>query len=543
MRIPILSIHPIKVLRTPRHFSSKSASRASKNRSLSSARPLPQEEVESDWGTIHDYKQRAMIPYHPARLAPSIQERTSAAQEMTLSYAGTVPIPITSNLQLIQPEDDTPRGIWPVYRLMVSTHRRRPQNALRTLEQDGEIRDPAYDGINQPVLRPDVTTPDDVEDNLDQFRAFLAHAHPYQSDEIQKSGLLRASKYPYVDTNSNNTLLRAHRQIVRLRQMDDILLNAQRQGRISFYLTCRGEEAILMGAASALEVGDPVFAQYREQGVLMWRGFTLEQFTNQCFSNILDLGKGRQMPIHYGSRALNYHTVSSPLGTQLPHAVGAAYRLKLAGEPNVAVCFFGDGSTSTPDFHSALNFAATLNAPAIFLCRNNGYAISTPTSDQFAGDGVISRAPGYGMAGVRVDGNDIFAVHAAVREAKQYALSKNAPVLIEAMTYRQGHHSTSDDSSQYRSVDEVLTTTENHDPLNRLEAFLKKHDLLSEEDVEVMRKQERNDVVKAMEQAERRPPVPMRELFTDVYHDMPLHLQRQQAQLEAHVKKYPEKYA
>jgi hypothetical protein len=129
MRIPMLSIHPIKALRMTRHFSSKSASRASKNRSLSSARPLPQEEVESDWGPIHDYKQRAMIPYHPGRLAPSIQQRTSAPQEMTLSYAGTVPIPITSNLQLIRPEDDTPRGIWPVYRIMVSTHRL--ENELR----------------------------------------------------------------------------------------------------------------------------------------------------------------------------------------------------------------------------------------------------------------------------------------------------------------------------------------------------------------------------------------------------------------------------
>jgi TPP-dependent pyruvate/acetoin dehydrogenase alpha subunit len=113
---------------------------------------------------------------------------------------------------------------------------------------------------------------------------------------------------PFADTNSNNTLLRAHRQLVRLREMDYILLNAQRQGRISFYMTCRGEEAIHMGAASALDLGDPIFAQYREQGLLMWRGFTLEQFTNQCFSNDMDLGKGRQMPIHYGSRALNYHT-------------------------------------------------------------------------------------------------------------------------------------------------------------------------------------------------------------------------------------------
>lgn len=409
-------------------------------------------------------------------------------------------------------------------------------------EQDGELRDPTYDGSGTPVIRHNINLPEN-KDDINEFRAFLALANPNQAQEINQCGLLYANKYPYADTNSNNTLLRAHRQIVRLRQMDDILLNAQRQGRISFYLTCRGEEAIHMGATSALDVGDPVFAQYREQGILMWRGFTLEQFTNQCFSNHLDLGKGRQMPIHYGSRALNYHTVSSPLGTQLPQAVGAAYRLKLAGQPNVAVCFFGDGSTSTPDFHSAMNFAATLNCPVIFFCRNNGYAISTPTSDQFAGDGVVSRAPGYGMAGIRVDGNDIFAIHAAVREAKAYALSNNAPVLIEAMTYRQGHHSTSDDSSQYRSSEEVLVTMKNHDPLDRLENFLKKYGILTEQEAIEMQKQERRDVVKAMEKAELRAPVPLQELFTDVYHEMPLHLQRQKAQLEAHVKKYPEKYA
>ena len=135
----------------------------------------------------------------------------------------------------------------------------------------------------------------------------------------------------------------------------------------------------------------------------MWRGFTLDQFTNQCFSNDLDLGRGRQMPVHYGSKALQYHTVSSPLGTQLPQAVGVAYRLKLAKKPNVAFCFFGDGCASTTDFHSAMNFAATLKAPVVFFCRNNGYAISTPVTDQYAGDGIISRAPGYGMAAIRVD--------------------------------------------------------------------------------------------------------------------------------------------
>ena len=378
---------------------------------------------------------------------------------------------------------------------------------------------------------------------LDRFREFLAQHNPLQAREIQDSGLMQPSLHPFADTESTNTLLRAHRQIIRLRQMDDILLNAQRQGRISFYMTCRGEEAIHMGAGSALTLQDPVFAQYREQGVLMWRGFTLEQFTNQCFSNDLDLGKGRQMPVHYGSKALNYHTVSSPLGTQLPQAVGAAYRLKLAGKPNVVTCFFGDGCASTTDFHSALNFAATLRVPVIFLCRNNGYAISTPTSDQYAGDGIVSRAQGYGMAGLRVDGNDVFAVHAAVREAKRYALANHAPVLVEAMTYRQGHHSTSDDSLQYRSADEIEESAQQNDPLGRLEAFLQKYHWLSEEDISGMHQQERKDVVQAMERAENRTDPPFDTLFSDVYSEMPQHLQRQKTQLEEHLKKYPDKYA
>jgi 2-oxoisovalerate dehydrogenase E1 component alpha subunit len=144
------------------------------------------------------------------------------------------------------------------------------------------------------------------------------------------------------------------------------------------------------------------------------------------------------MPVHYGSKALNYQTISSPLGTQIPQASGAAYRLKLQGKDAVSICFFGEGCTSTTDFHSGLNFAATLGCPVIFFCRNNGYAISTSVKDQYAGDGVISRAPGYGIAGMRCDGADPFAVHAAVREARAYALKNKKPVFIEAMTYRQG---------------------------------------------------------------------------------------------------------
>ena len=147
-----------------------------------------------------------------------------------------------------------------------------------------------------------------------------------------------------------------------------------------------------MGSASALQPQDYIFAQYREPGLLMWRGFTLEQFCNQCFSNDLDLGKGRQMPVHYGCRALNYQTISSPLGTQITQAVGAAYKFKLEAlalskpekktdknEAAISIVYFGDGAASTIDFHSGCNFAATLKTPMIFFCRNNGYAISTPT--------------------------------------------------------------------------------------------------------------------------------------------------------------------
>lgn len=343
-------------------------------------------------------------------------------------------------------------------------------------------------------------------------------------------------------TSPRNTLLRAYNLMIRLREMDTILQNAQRQGRISFYMTCRGEEAIHIGAASALQREDTVLAQYREAGLLMWRGFTLEQFTNQCFSNDSDLGKGRQMPVHYGSRALNYHTISSPLGTQLPQAVGVAYHAKLTGNQSVTACFFGDGCASTTDFHSACNFAATLQVPLLFICRNNGYAISTPVTEQYAGDGIVSRAPGYGMAGIRVDGNDVFAVHAAIAACKEYALEHSAPVMVELMTYRQGHHSTSDDSTRYRALEEVHAHQHYGDPVKRIQGFLEKQGLVDDKWIMSLRDEEKLNVMRAMEQAERRPKPPLEEMFQDVYHEVPPHLQRQEAELHEHIAKYPDRY-
>jgi 2-oxoisovalerate dehydrogenase E1 component alpha subunit len=378
--------------------------------------------------------------------------------------------------------------------------------------------------------------------DLNALRVTLGDLYPHFRDEIEHNDLLRSSPHAFADTDSNNTLLRAHRQMIRLREMDTILQNAQRQGRISFYMTCTGEEAIHIGAASAMDLQDTVLAQYREAGLLMWRGFSLQQFTDQCFANKSDLGKGRQMPVHYGSRALNYHTISSPLGTQLPQAVGVAYRFKLAKKPNVAVCFFGDGCASTPDFHSGMNFAATLGAPVIFFCRNNGYAISTPVTDQYAGDGIVSRSTGYGMAAIRVDGNDIFAVNAAVREAKKYALANQAPVLIEAMTYRRGHHSTSDDSTRYRSTGEIQDFAEKSDPIGRLDRFLERFQWMDEAEVTSIRAMEKTAVLRAMEQAEKKSKPSLESMFEDVYYAVPARLKEQEQQLRQHLMKYADKY-
>ena len=160
-----------------------------------------------------------------------------------------------------------------------------------------------------------------------------------------------------------------------LNQMDMILYEAQRQGRISFYMTNYGEEATHLGSAAALTLEDVIFGQYREAGVLLYRGFTIDQFMNQCYSNELDLGKGRQMPVHYGSRELNFQTISSPLGTQLPQAAGAAYALKRSGKKACVVCYFGDGAASEGDFHAALNMAATTDSPVIFFWYANSIPI------------------------------------------------------------------------------------------------------------------------------------------------------------------------
>lgn len=331
-------------------------------------------------------------------------------------------------------------------------------------------------------------------------------------------------------------------QLNRLHIMDNILYEAQRQGRISFYMTSFGEEAIHIGSAATIEKGDIIYGQYRETGVFLYLGYTVRDCVNQCYGNHLGHGKGRQMPVHYGSKELNIHTISSPLGTQLPQAAGAAYAQRLLGlDDNVTYCYFGDGSASEGDAHPAFNFAMTLDCPVVFFCRNNGYAISTPTSDQYAGDGIASRAVGYGMDAIRVDGNDVMAVYQATKLARERAMEISAPVLVEAMTYRVGHHSTSDDSSAYRPTSEVQEFAEDS-PIRRMFMHLKNLGLMDEEQDKEMRKEIRKMVLKEFTAAEKVALPSVDSLFEDVFGDIPDSLLSQKKQMRDHMLKYPNEY-
>lgn len=335
--------------------------------------------------------------------------------------------------------------------------------------------------------------------------------------------------------------IKIYKSFVFHRVLDERMVASQRQGRLSFYITALGEEAASIGGAAGLEPQDMIMAQYREQGALIFRDFSIENFMNQMFSNEKDLGKGRQMPIHYGSKALNYMTISSPLATQIPQAAGYAYGQKLQGLDAVTLCYFGEGAASEGDFHAGLNMAAVHNAPVIFFCRNNGYAISTPSEEQYVGNGIASRGVGYGMKTIRIDGNDILAVLKATQAARYYAVKEHKPVLIEAMSYRLGAHSTSDDPTGYRTREEEEKWQKN-DPVLRMKKWMEANDWWDETQENELKEQYKDKILAAVKVAEKIDKPPVEDLITDVY-DIPTpQLTRQLNELKEHIKKYPDAY-
>lgn len=350
--------------------------------------------------------------------------------------------------------------------------------------------------------------------------------------------LIRGARAPEL---SRELAEKIYRDMVYIRTLDERMVGAQRQGRLSFYLTCTGEEASVAGTIAAFEQSDMVMGQYREQVALRFRGFTTEQFMNQLFSNADDLGKGRQMPVHYGCRDLNFMTIRSPLATQIPQAAGYAYGQKLAGNSACTLCYFGDGAASEGDFHAGLNMASVLKCPVVFVVRNNGYAISTPSEEQYAGDGIAPRGLAYDIKTIRVDGNDILAVYAAAVEARKIAVEQQQPVLIETMSYRLGAHSTSDDPSGYRSREEEENWRQK-DPISRMKNWLVKKNWWDDSRDQALHKEYLSEILAELKLAEKRPKPALQELITDVYKTPPDHLLEQYQSLENHIAKYPNSY-
>lgn len=331
--------------------------------------------------------------------------------------------------------------------------------------------------------------------------------------------------------------------MVRSKAYDDVLLVMQRQGRISFYCTNYGEEATSVGSAAALKDQDMIWPQYRELGMFLWRGLTAQEMADQNIGNESDRSKGRNLQVHYCMLEKNIQTVHAVLGTHIPQAPGAGYAYKVGKEDRVSVAYFGDGAASEGDAFTGLNFASVYGAQTLFICRNNGYSISTGVEDQYGGDGIAARGPALDIPTLRVDGNDLVAVYTATKEARRKAVEEQTPVLLELMTYRVGDHTTSDDSSAYRrETQEEVSKLRDVGPIQRWRKYLESQgvwDAEKEKALEAAWKAEMLQAVKAGE-AQKKPP--LREMFTDVFSDPPWHLEEQAAYAEQHCREYSADY-
>jgi 2-oxoisovalerate dehydrogenase E1 component alpha subunit len=351
---------------------------------------------------------------------------------------------------------------------------------------------------------------------------------------LDSDNLARGSWNPGLDSEKLRSMLR---KMLTVRAFDDRMFRAQRQGKTSFYMKSFGEEATSVAPAMALHREDMCFPSYRQQGILITRDYPLVDMMNQIYSNRGDRLKGRQLPIMYSAREYGFFSVSGNLTTQYPQAVGWAMASASRGDTRIAAVWCGDGSTAEGDFHSALTFAAVYNAPVIFQVVNNQWAISSFSG--FAGSErttFAARAIGYGIAGLRVDGNDALAVYAAMQWAADRARTNNGPTLIEYFTYRGEGHSTSDDPNAYRAAQEYALWPLG-DPVERLKLHLialgewstEQHDALLAE---------LSDTMKATQKEAEQNGIlghglhhPFETMFEDVFEEMPWHLKEQCEQM------------
>ena len=311
------------------------------------------------------------------------------------------------------------------------------------------------------------------------------------------------------------------------RALDQRMLNLQRQGRIGFYGTAKGQEGAVLGSGAAFEAQDWLFPALREGAIALWRGMALDHYIAQCFGNSADPTHGRQMPCHYSDGGTRYVSLSSPIGTQISHAVGAARAVQVKGDTGRIVGgWMGDGATSSNDFHAGMNFAGVWKAPVVYVCQNNQWAISVPAAAQTASATFAVKAEAYGMPGLRVDGNDVLACYVATKMAADRARRGDGPTFIECLTFRLGGHSSSDDPSKYRD-ESIAKTWEKRDPLLRHRAWLVERGEWTDarqDDFLAAAGKQITDAIARVEAAE---PVALETLFTDVWAEIPALLQDQ----------------
>lgn len=340
---------------------------------------------------------------------------------------------------------------------------------------------------------------------------------------ISDKGTLEAGQKLELDPEK---LVRLYRTMVLSREIDRQCLALQRQGRITFYGTCVGQEAAFAGSVFALESKDWLFPHYRGQTAALARGVNANEFFAELFANFEDPAKGRQLPLFFARKDLNFVSASSPVGNMITQAVGAALASKIRENGSVMMAHFGEGGTSTSEFHVAMNFAGVFKTPVVFICVNNQYAISVPLRKQTASESIAVKAQAYGFEGVRVDGNDALAVYQASRQAIKKARDGKGPTLIEALTYRMEAHSTSDDPTRYRPESELLEWQE-RDPILRLRTFLLNKKIWTLQKEKRLLDEVRAEVHDAIAQAEAKPRPPFASLIEDVYAEVPWNLKEQ----------------
>jgi len=317
-----------------------------------------------------------------------------------------------------------------------------------------------------------------------------------------------------------------YEEMVRVRCVDRRMLKLQRAGRIGFVGSMLGMEAAMIGTAAALRQTDWLWSGLREGGAALMRGLPLSEYIAQMYGNGNDTAKGRQMCNHFQHRESNYPSWSSVIGTQIAHGTGAAYATRVRGESDVHGIYFGDGATSSNSFHSGLGFGAVWKVPAVYVCMDNGWAISVPASEQTGAESYAAKAEAYGMPGLEVDGNDVLACFGAMHGLVERARAGEGPALLVVCTYRMLGHSSSDDPSQYRSQDEVDDWA-NKDPIDRYGRFLEQRGLLAPGEDEAVEAESYAVIDEEIHLQETVDPMPLKSMVEDTYAEVPRHLQKQ----------------